>query len=156
MTAEHILDAMNELPDAMLEQVDSIRNRKPFRWKLLATAACLCLALGIAYSFAVEPAEKSSDNMAMAPELGGILQDEADIDGADGAFWWNATVTAVEEEKLTAVLDSGAEVTVLLTQLEEKPALIPGQRIRIYLEEETFDEETPLKPYKIEIEEELP
>jgi hypothetical protein len=53
-------------------------------------------------------------------------------------------------------MDSGAEVTVLLTELAEKPALTPGQRIRIYLKEETLDGSIALKPYKIEIEEESP
>lgn len=153
MTAEHILDAMNELPDSLLEQVDSIRNRKPFRWQPLVAAACLCLVLGVAYSFVVAPAEKSSDNMA--PEAGNVLKDEA-LSDKDGAFWWIATVTAVEEESLTAVLDSGTEVNVLLTGLEEVPTFLPGQKIRIYLKEETFDENTPLKPYKIAIEEEKP
>ena len=148
MTAEHILDAMNELPDGLLEQTDALRQRNPIRWQPLAAAACLILALGIAYSFMVAPATKENDG-ASPPEMG-ALEDAVTSNGS----WWLATVTAVEEDTLTAVMDSGAEVTVLLTELKEKPALTPGQRIRIYLEEETLDGTAVLKPYKIEIEEE--
>ena len=82
----------------------------------------------------------------------GALEDAETTNGS----WWLATVTAVEEDRLTAVMDSGAEVTVLLTELAEKPVLAPGQRIRIYLKEETLDGSIALKPYKIEIEEESP
>ena len=150
MTAELILDAMNELPDHLLEQTEALRQRKPVRWQPLAAAACLCLMLGIAYSFVVAPAEKG-DNAA-PPQNVGALEDAETTNGS----WWLATVTAVEEDRLTAVMDSGAEVTVLLTELAEKPALTPGQRIRIYLKEETLDGSIALKPYKIEIEEESP
>ena len=50
MSAEKLLDAMQYLPDEMLEQTDRLRQRKSFRWKpLVATAACLCLLLGAAW-----------------------------------------------------------------------------------------------------------
>ena len=147
MTAEHILDAMNELPDHLLTQADAVRKRKPFRWQLLATAVCLVLTVGIAYSLLLGPTK--SAEVAQDNALEDVVKTESQT-----SSWYAGTVTAAEPEMLAVRLDSGREVKVELSRLAEKPEIMPGQRIRIYLDEDILLTDAPLKPYKIEIEEE--
>ena len=152
MTAEHILDAMNELPDHLLVQADAVRKRKPVRWQLLTTAACLVLTVGIAYGFLFAPTEKASDTALKGWD--NVLEDGTVITESQTAGGHMATIIAAQQQMLTVRLDSGQEVKVELSRLQQKPEFMPGQRIRIYLEEETISADTPLKPYKITIEEE--
>ena len=152
MTAERVLDAMNELPDHLLEQTDLLRSRKPVRWQTWVAAACLVLVMGIAYSFLVAPAEKANDMVGDAGE-DGMLEDKMESASTTGD-WWIATVLTVEGDTVTVRTEFGSEREMQLTELEEKVDLQPGQRIRIYLKEAQMPTEGVLKPYRIKIEEE--
>lgn len=149
MTAEHILDAVNGLPDHLLEQTDRLRSKKKIRWQGWATAACLVLVLGIAYSFVVAPAKTADDAGAAL----GSLTDKAESQSLSG-IWWTATVIRADRQMLTVRMVSGQERQVSLTRLQEKMEFAPGQKIRIYLEDTALLADTPLRPYKIIIEEE--
>lgn len=47
MNPEQLSDAMNELPQGLLEETQAARSRRRLRWKpLAAAAACLLLAGG--------------------------------------------------------------------------------------------------------------
>ena len=47
MNPEQLSDAMNELPQELLEETQAARSRRRLRWKpLAAAAACLLLAAG--------------------------------------------------------------------------------------------------------------
>lgn len=57
MNPEQLSDAMNELPQELLEETQAARSRRRLRWKpLAAAAACLLLAAG-AWALAGRPAE---------------------------------------------------------------------------------------------------
>ena len=67
MTPEQLSDAMNELPQELLEETQAARSRRRLRWKpLAAAAACLLLAAG-AWALAGRPAEPTP-----APEPGDL------------------------------------------------------------------------------------
>ena len=153
MTAEHILDAMNELPDHLLQQTDAIRHRKRIRWEPFVAAACLCVAVGAILGLLQGPTKEAFDGAVgnAAPDCG-ALEDKVDAESTTG-LWWSATVLTVEQEQLTVRLDSGREVVVLLSELDLIPEFTPGQKIRIYLKDGELPADTPLKPYKIEIKE---
>ena len=56
MNPEQLSDAMNELPQELLEETQAVRSRRRPRWKpLAAAAACLLLAAG-AWALAGRPA----------------------------------------------------------------------------------------------------
>ena len=56
MNPEQLSDAMNELPQELLEETQAARSRRRLRWKpLAAAAACLLLAAG-AWALAGRPA----------------------------------------------------------------------------------------------------
>lgn len=64
MNAEMLMDAINLLPDDILEQVDALRQRRHIPWKsLTALAACLCLVAGL---WLFPPVGKSAQNMESA------------------------------------------------------------------------------------------
>lgn len=61
MNPEQLSDAMNELPQELLEETQAVRSRRRPRWKpLAAAAACLLLAAG-AWALAGRPAEPAPD-----------------------------------------------------------------------------------------------
>ena len=61
MNPEQLSDAMNELPQELLEETQAARSRRRLRWKpLAAAAACLLLAAG-AWALAGRPAEPAPD-----------------------------------------------------------------------------------------------
>ena len=67
MNPEQLSDAMNELPQELLEETQAARSRRRLRWKpLAAAAACLLLAAG-AWALAGRPAEPTP-----APEPGDL------------------------------------------------------------------------------------
>ena len=67
MNPEQLSDAMNELPQELLEETQAARSRRRLRWKpLAAAAACLLLAAG-AWALAGRPAEPPP-----APEPGDL------------------------------------------------------------------------------------
>lgn len=155
MTAEKLLDAMEYLPDELLEQTDKLRCRTSVRWQTwVATAACLCLLLGIGYGFLVPGASKMANDGA-APEQ--VLTDEA---GSTSMAPLTATVTAVEATYLYVELADGTQREVSLAQLSQIPELEPGMRIELYfayvgtMDEDGADTERVLTPCRIEIKEE--
>ena len=153
MTAEYLLDAMNELPEYLLQQTDAIRRRKRIPWEPFATAACLCVAVGAILGLLQGPAKEAFDGAVgnAAPDCG-ALEDKVNVESTTG-LWWSATVLTVEQTQLTVRLDSGKEAVVLLSELDLIPEFTPGQKIRIYLEEGELPADGPLKPYRIEIKE---
>lgn len=72
MKTENLVDALELLPEELLEEADRLRRKKPFPWKgITALAACLCLVAGLWFMI---PGQKSLD---AAPEnAGGIDRDE--------------------------------------------------------------------------------
>ena len=148
MTPEYLLDAMNELPEALVDRTDRIRGRKPIHWQPWVAAACLVLAVGVAGNFLKLGGEESYDSMQ--EDAGNSLHDE---DFSTSGYWWSATVLTVEEKMLTVRLEFGREVNVVLTELEEKLAFAPGQQIRIWLEKPELPADGPLKPFRIELKE---
>ena len=157
MNPEKLLDAMQYLPDELLEQTDRLRRRKPFRWQpLVATAACLCLLLSVAWS--VAGGAKSSDGAAPEAIVNGSVEDFAGLTGDKNAStttadWQTATVVTAEKDCLTVTLLSGKQAEVLLTSLSDVPELQAGQMIRLYLDGDSGDRGSTdtLTPYKIEI-----
>lgn len=154
MNAEKLLDAIQYLPDEMLEQTDRLRRKKPLRWqRWAALAACLCLVAGMAYSFMLSGA-KSSDGATSDRFYGELTDEDSSMTGTTS--WLAATVNTVAEDRLVVTMLDGKQAVVLLTNLEKLPDLVPGQKIRMYLNDIVFTDGNTLTPYKIEIEEELP
>lgn len=154
MTGEKLLDAMQYLPDGLLEQTDRLRQKKPVYWQpLAAMAACLCLVLGLVFG-GQKAAENGTAEDAAPENLFGDVADGS-ITGNSSTGFWYATVVAVAEDRLTVTLWNGSRATVLLTELENRPQLEPGQRLRLYLNENQWENQI-LTPYKIEIEQETP
>lgn len=153
MNPEKLLDAMQYLPDEMLEQTDKLRRRKTVRWQpLVAVAACLCLLLSVAWSGSRNGAK---GNDGAAPEANyGALEDQ-ELSASTTASWLPATVDTVAADRLTVTLSDGKSAEVLLTELEngDIPVFQPGQKIRLYLENSAGRGSETLIPYKIEIEE---
>ena len=66
MNPEQLSDAMNELPQELLEETQAARSRRRPRWKpLAAAAACLLLAAGACSSY---PAA-SSTSLRASPRV---------------------------------------------------------------------------------------
>lgn len=157
MRVEKIMDAMNYLPDELLEQTDRLRQRKKIYWKpLAALAACLCLAVG---AMLMIPGAKSADNASGAGEY----MDE-NVGTKGNAQLESGTTTGivacvyeVYEDHITVryhETDGFCDclpVVVRFDALEEIPKLSVGQNIRIYTRQELIGNE--IIPYKILIEE---
>lgn len=155
MNPETLLDAMQHLPDELLEQTDRLRQSRSVPWQRWATmAACLCLVLGIAYAFLL-PGAKSQDGAG----TNGQAQEEMDIGDvtqSSKAEYLLATVTEVKADCLTVKMATGEQVTVLLTELESIPALEPGMQIHMFLKGGFATQDRVIAPYRIEIKEERP
>jgi len=154
MNAEKLLDAMQYLPDEMLEQTDKLRRRKRIRWQpLAAMAACLCLLLSAAWGASRNGAK---GNDGAAPESNFGMMADQELSASTTAGWLPATVETVAADRLTVTLPAGESVQVLLTELEDVPVFRPGQKIRLYLDTDNGRGTDTLIPYKIEIEEDTP
>lgn len=165
MNAEKLLDAMQYLPDEMLEQTDRLRRRKRQSWQpWVAVAACLCLLISAAWGM-MDREEKGNDGAAPEANFGdmpGILPNYSMTGTSTGCLV--ATVNAVEADRLTVTLGSGEQALVLLTQVEEPALYKVGQKLFLYLDpgkENDSQDITQaigktLTPYKIEIKEDTP
>ena len=153
MTPEYLLDGMNELPEHLLRQTDALRSRKQTPWRPLITAACTVLAIGIVWGILLGPGKDKIGFAEDSVNDAGASMDKVESESQSG-YWWRARVIAVGQEQITVYLEPGGEMEVTLTQLEEVPEFTAGQQIRIYFAEAELPEDRPLKPYKIEIEEE--
>lgn len=158
MNAQKLMDAMNYLPDTLLEQTNALRQKKKLHWKRWAAlAACLCLAVGIWFMI---PGAKSADSSNGAPEYS--LEDGAGNASAQSGSTGGTLVyvrevyedyIVVEHNELSATCDCVEVhlVKVQLEGLENIPQLSVGQKIRIYTDEELGA--GTITPYKIVIEE---
>lgn len=157
MTAEHIHDALNHLPDALLEATDALRQRRRTPWRSVAAlAACACLVVGL--WFFPDLSAKSSAEAGSAV-MDGLAQEapESCTESAATVPYITAQVTKVESDRIWVTMDqTDAQIPVYLEGLEEIPALEAGQQVRIYCTETEngMGSTTPgLHPYKIELEE---
>jgi len=159
MNGEKLMDAMNLLPNDILEETDKLRKRKTFPWKsLTALAACLCLVAGL---WLVSPALRgvSSAESAEAPAQEVADAHFSDHQASTGHSKAVFTVVAVYEDHITAhpgrqsVLLDETPVTITFENLETLPKLEEGQYISIYPVE---TEAEVYKPTTIEIEEDTP
>ena len=82
MKAEKIMEAMNYLPDELLEQTDRLRQRKKTYWKpLVAVAACLCLVVGLWF---LNPGLKAANGAAPESDF---LADDAGAGSISRRCW---------------------------------------------------------------------
>lgn len=155
MNPETLLDAMQYLPDALLEQTDRLRKSRSVPWqRWAAMAACLCLVLGIAYAFML-PGAKSQNGAGTDGQVQGEME-IGDVTQSSKAEYLLATVTEVKADCLTVKMATGEQVTVLLTELESIPALEPGMQIHMFLKGGFAAQDRVIAPYRIEIKEERP
>lgn len=156
MKAERIMDAMNYLPDELLEQTDRLRQRKKNYWKpLVAVAACLCLVVGLWFLNpglkAANGAAPESDFLADDAGAGSINQESGSTAGIV------ARVYEVHDEYILVQyvyangFCDGIPQKVSLEELEQIPVLKAGQLITIYAQQSADPQE--LEAYKIIIEE---
>lgn len=125
MNGEKLLDAMNYLPDELLEQTDRLRRKKRSNWQhWAALAACLCLVAGS--FFLIPQARDKNAAGSSAPEMS----------LSTTAQYLVAEVCSVQPQQLSVILSEEYEsrtVLVDLADLTDVPTLAPGDRIRIYL-----------------------
>ena len=151
MNAENLHDAISLLPEALLEDVDRLRRKKPVHWKpIAALAACLCLVAGLGLWFnggiKAESGSAAPDNYY----TNDISKESAT--GHSVTEPMTAVVVQVLNDRIivlpgNVLTDVAQPVTVMLTELENTPVLTENQRITIYCKEYT----EPLVPYRIEI-----
>lgn len=144
MNAQKLMDAMNYLPDELLEQTDALRQKKKVHWKRWAAlAACLCLAAGAWLLLPEVAVSKDSSNGAGAEDgesFSQSLHDSCDTCIRIECSTLYATVVEVKETYIIVRCDD-EQITVSLEKYEEVPALSPGQTVYIYyIEEEQTDE----------------
>ena len=157
MKGEKLLDAMDYLPEALLEQTDKLRQKKKIRWQnWAALAACLCLAAGC---FLLSPST-ASKNEAAPDSANGKGENFAE---STTARYVLAEVNAVQPQQLKVTLLAeeygGRQIFLDVGKLTDIPALTSGDRIRIYFGDKLLaDSEEWLgdvvSPIKIEIQEE--
>lgn len=156
--AEHIHDALSLLPDDLLEPVDALRQKRHIPWKsITATAACLCLVVGLWLLIPGAASKDSANGSAKGDKFAGVSDSVNQESLAQKPIV--AMVVEVAEDRIIVLpgenlTDIATPVTVLLTELEEVPALANGQRISIYCSENP-DLTKPLLPYRIEIKEDV-
>ncbi len=148
MTAEHIHDALNHLPDDLLEAADAIRCRKRFPLRSVAAlAACACIALGLWFFF-------PHAGMDSAVESGTAVEDRYHSESTTEEFLTAIVVSIEQEHLLVSTGPSSSAIAVYLDTLEEAVTLTVGQQIRIYCHntDEGSGATSPgLHPYRIEI-----
>lgn len=177
MNAEQFQDAITLLPEDLLQPVDALRRRKRVPWpSILATAACFCLLVGLAFVYGPYQGKKTADTaMTVAAENGSALgfgdpaetpkQEQEIISDSKTDAPKLFEVVAVEENcvyilgypQLVIPGTTVNRVPTALTfdNLSEVPTLEVGQLIRIYCDQEDYDsEENTVAPYRIEIAEE--
>lgn len=129
MSAEQILDAMNQLPDDLIAAADALRQRKksPILWKrLVPIAACFVLVLGALYEVLPVLAPKGSD--AAAPEAAApmeMLQDSLSELQTAGSPETNAEPEAPaegvpREESATDAPNDGAPLAPEMEEVTEE------------------------------------
>ena len=161
MKPEVFQDAMTLLPEELLEPVDALRQKKRFPWRsVLATAACLCLVVGLALGYAriIAPASDSDEAGNMAPpQQENVSQSQAETPSlvevvqveADHIFVVTTTCESPED------CMQWAPVRITFEKLSRTPAFEVGQKLLIYWTDEDYDSgNRSISPYRIEIAEE--
>ena len=158
MKPETFQDAMTLLPEELLTPVDALRQKKRFPWKsVLATAACLCLVVGLALGYAQIIAPASAENAAGDAEMPmqeAVTQSKAEEPSlvevvrveADHIFVVNATSNNSDSCALRA------PIKITFEKVSTLPAFEVGQRLLIYWDSADYDStEHMITPYRIEI-----
>lgn len=156
MKPEQLQDAITLLPEELLQPVDALRQKKRFPWKsVLATAACLCLVVGLALGYAgiLAPAtaengaaeapmqEVISDSTSEAPSLVEVVKVEADHILVVNANSGNSDSCALR-----------APIKIFFAKLPQAPVVEVGQLLELYWDTEDYDPvEHAITPYRIEI-----
>lgn len=158
ISSEKLLDALEYLPDDLLEETDALRCRKRVPWvRWAALAACACLAVGLWFFF---PGATSTDSACGSIENG--VADLEDFSTALNAV--EVEVYEVAEDHITVIHQVNipqppetdgihiqvAQIKVTFENLEQIPSFEPGQKIRIYYDELDQDG-LSVSPYRIEI-----
>lgn len=157
MTAEHIHDALNHLPEELLEATDALRQKKRTTWRSVATlAACACLVVGVLFFFPDLSAKNSAE--AGSAVMDGLAQEDLGSCAESAvALYITAQVVKVESDRIWVTTEqTDAHIPVYLEGLENIPELEAGQQVRIYCDEAesgTGSTIPGLHPYKIELEE---
>ena len=157
MTAEHIHDALNHLPEELLEATDALRQKKRTYWRSAAAlAACACLVVGVLFFFPDLSAKNSAE--AGSAVMDGLAQEDLESCTENAAATYiTAQVVKVESDRIWVTMDqTDTQIPVYLEGLEKIPELEAGQQVRIYCNktESGTGSTTPgLHPYKIELEE---
>lgn len=151
-------DAMTLLPEEMLEPVDALRRKKLFPWKsVLATAACLCLVVGLALGYAriIAPASAANEAADMAPPQ------EENVSQSKTEEPSLVEVVRVEADHIFVVNPSSsnsdscalrAPIKITFEKISTPPAFEVGQRLLIYWDSADYDAtEHMITPYRIEI-----
>lgn len=147
MTPQKLMDAMNYLPEELIEKTDALRQKKRNHWKSWAAlAACLCMAVGAVF---MVPGAKSADNASGAGEYEYMDEDADTIgsaqleSGSTGGIivyvhevYEDYIVVEYSEWSATCDCVKIRLVKVQLEGLENIPKLSVGQKIRIYTDEE--------------------
>lgn len=160
MKADEFHDAMTLLPEELLEPVDALRQKKRFPWRsVLATAACLCLVVGLALGYArlVAPASMEADENMAPPQQENVSQSKAEAPSlvevvqveADHIFVVNANSNNSDSCALRA------PIKITFEKIPTRPTFEVGQKLLIYWDSTDYDStEHMITPYRIEIAEE--
>lgn len=154
MNGEKLMDAMNLLPDDLLEATNALRTRKRTHWKpIVALAACLCLVVGM---WLINPGAKAEDsasgtNQERGEPIGQLLHRyDASFSNADqptGVITQHS-FSGTEYVDVTVVKNYGTVISVAkgwrenyaidgpgdfvsLEGFDSIPQLTPGQYLRI-------------------------
>lgn len=154
MTAQKIMDAMNYLPDELLEQTDRLRQRKKNYWKpLVAVAACLCLIVGLWFLNpglkAANGAAPESDFLADDAGTGSIKQESGSTAGIVARVYEVHDDYILVQYIYANGFCDGIPILVSLAELEQIPQFSAGQKICIYANQQDITHE--IVPYKIVI-----
>lgn len=159
MKPEIFQDAMTLLPEELLEPVDALRQKKRFPWRsVLATAACLCLVVGLALGYAriIAPASMEADENMAPPQQENVSQSQTEEPSlvevvqveADYVMVVNASAISGDSCALRA------PIKLYFEKLTQVPALQVGQILEIYWNTEDYDPvEHAITPYRIVISE---
>lgn len=159
ITAEKLLDCLENLPDDLIRETEMLRSKKPTHWlRWTALAACLCLCIGLWFAL---PGAQSADNAAgqgVPQENASPIYDKETSASTTGGL--EATVFSVAEDHIVVTADQikqypgqdggTVQLTVTFENLEDIPQFKPGQEIRIYYTEIDEEQQT-VSPYRIEI-----